>query len=334
MTVSTPATPVVVAAERAREVAAAVGAALANVAAHAGPDARAWVLLEHDADELVVSVRDDGRGIAPDRLAAARAEGRLGVASSIEGRVRDLGGTMTVESAPGAGTEVELRVPVGEDDVTRVMVVDDHPMWREAVARDLAEAGHDVVATAGDGGEAVRRAPAARPEVVVLDLQLPVMSGVEVDPGAGRRRPDGAGAGAVGQRRAGRRARGGQGRRHRLPGEVGVPRGAARRRRAHRAGGGRCSPRAWPAWCWGSTGGCRRAGRPSGPPAPQLTERETEVLRLVAKGLSYKEIAERLVLSHRTVQNHVQNTLNKLQLHNRVELVRYAIEQGLDDELS
>ena len=65
--------------------------------------------------------------------------------------------------------------------------------------------------------------------------------------------------------------------------------------------------------------------------APRLTERETEVLRLVAKGLSYKQIAERLGVSHRTVQNHVQNTLGKLQLHNRVELTRYAIEQGLDD---
>jgi DNA-binding NarL/FixJ family response regulator len=65
---------------------------------------------------------------------------------------------------------------------------------------------------------------------------------------------------------------------------------------------------------------------------PRLTERETEVLRLVAKGLSYKQIADRLVLSHRTVQNHVQNTLNKLQLHNRVELVRYAIAQGLDED--
>src|SRR4249919_3269299 len=64
--------------------------------------------------------------------------------------------------------------------MTRVMVVDDHPMWRDSVARDLTEAGHEVVATAADGGEAVRRAPAARPEVVVLDLQLPVMSGVEV----------------------------------------------------------------------------------------------------------------------------------------------------------
>jgi DNA-binding NarL/FixJ family response regulator len=67
------------------------------------------------------------------------------------------------------------------------------------------------------------------------------------------------------------------------------------------------------------------------PDAPRLTERETEILRLVAKGLTYKQIAERLVLSHRTVQNHVQNTLGKLQLHNRVELVRYAIEKGLDD---
>jgi DNA-binding NarL/FixJ family response regulator len=64
--------------------------------------------------------------------------------------------------------------------------------------------------------------------------------------------------------------------------------------------------------------------------APRLTDRETEVLRLVAKGLSYKQIAERLGLSHRTVQNHVQNTLGKLQLHNRVELTRYAIERGLD----
>jgi DNA-binding NarL/FixJ family response regulator len=63
---------------------------------------------------------------------------------------------------------------------------------------------------------------------------------------------------------------------------------------------------------------------------PRLTERETEILRLVAKGLSSRQIADRLVLSHRTVQNHTQNVLAKLQLHNRVELTRYAIEQGLD----
>ncbi len=55
------------------------------------------------------------------------------------------------------------------------------------------------------------------------------------------------------------------------------------------------------------------------------------MLRLVAKGLTSKQVAERLVLSHRTVENHVQNTLNKLALHNRSQLVRYALEQGLTD---
>src|SRR5215472_4362729 len=63
------------------------------------------------------------------------------------------------------------------------MVVDDHPMWRDAVARDLTEAGYDVVATAADGRAALRIAAAARPDVVVLDLQLPDMSGVEVTRG-------------------------------------------------------------------------------------------------------------------------------------------------------
>ena len=63
-----------------------------------------------------------------------------------------------------------------------------------------------------------------------------------------------------------------------------------------------------------------------------LTERETDVLRLVAKGMTAKQIGERLVVSHRTVESHVQNTLRKLQLHNRAQLVRYAIEQGLADE--
>jgi DNA-binding NarL/FixJ family response regulator len=76
----------------------------------------------------------------------------------------------------------------------------------------------------------------------------------------------------------------------------------------------------------------RLADPATDPDEPQLTERETEVLRMVAKGMSYKQIAERLVLSHRTVQNHVQNTLRKLQMHNRVELTRYAIERGLDDD--
>ncbi len=65
---------------------------------------------------------------------------------------------------------------------------------------------------------------------------------------------------------------------------------------------------------------------------PRLTERETEVLKLVSRGLSARQIADRLVVSHRTVENHVQNTLRKLQLHNRVELTRYALEHGMDQD--
>lgn len=212
------------------------------------------------------------------------------------------------------------------------MVVDDHPMWRYGVARDLAEAGYDVVATTGEGGQAVRIAQASRPDVVVLDLQLPDMSGVDVIRGLTLKLPavrvlmlsasgeqadvlEAVKAGATGYlvKSAGpaefleavrRTARGEA---VFTPGLAGLVLGEYRRLAATPA--------------------------PPGGDAPRLTERETEILRLVAKGLSYKQIAERLVLSHRTVQNHVQNTLGKLQLHNRVELTRYAIEQGLDGDV-
>ncbi|MEV6490292.1 response regulator transcription factor [Actinoplanes sp. NPDC051633] len=216
------------------------------------------------------------------------------------------------------------------DQKSRVMVVDDHPMWRESVSRDLTAAGYDVVATTGEGRQAVRIAAAARPDVVVLDLQLPDVSGVEVINGllsavpqvkvlmlsaSGEQQSvlDAVKAGASGYllKSAGLSefldavARTAAGDTVFTPGLAGLVLGEFRRLAVEPAAA-------------------------DDPAAPKLTERETEVLRLVAKGLSYRQIAERLVLSHRTVQNHVQNTLGKLQLHNRVELTRYAIEQGLD----
>jgi DNA-binding NarL/FixJ family response regulator len=211
------------------------------------------------------------------------------------------------------------------------MVVDDHPMWRDAVARDLTEAGYDVVATAGEGRTAVRVAGAVRPHIAVVDLQLPDISGVEVtkrlveaDPSvrvlvlsASGEQEDVLGAvkaGATGYliKSAGREEfldavrRTAVGDAVFTPGLAGLVLGEYRRLASE--------------------------PRRDEEDTPRLTERETEVLRLVAKGLTYKQIAQRLVLSHRTVQNHVQNTLNKLQLHNRVQLVRYAIEKGLDQE--
>ncbi|MDF2257102.1 DUF5931 domain-containing protein [Streptomyces ferralitis] len=111
VTVSAPAGPVPLEPYAARQVAAAVGAALDNVRTHAGGQAHAWILVEDEGGEVLVSVRDDGPGIPVGRLAAAEREGRLGVAQSIRGRLRDLGGTAELVSVPGQGTEVELRIP-------------------------------------------------------------------------------------------------------------------------------------------------------------------------------------------------------------------------------
>ncbi|MEU6082018.1 DUF5931 domain-containing protein [Streptomyces sp. NPDC047108] len=106
-----PGAPVPLPAAAAGELAAAVGAALDNVRKHAGESAQAWILLEDEPDAVLVTVRDDGPGIPEGRLAAAEREGRLGVALSIRGRLRELGGTAELVSVPGQGTEVELRVP-------------------------------------------------------------------------------------------------------------------------------------------------------------------------------------------------------------------------------
>ncbi|MFC9959038.1 MacS family sensor histidine kinase [Streptomyces nigra] len=106
-----PGAPVRLAPDAARELTAAVAAALDNVRTHAGEGSRAWILVEDEPGEVVVTVRDDGPGIPEGRLAEAEGEGRLGVALSIRGRLRDLGGTAEVISVPGQGTEVELKVP-------------------------------------------------------------------------------------------------------------------------------------------------------------------------------------------------------------------------------
>ncbi|HEX2419937.1 MAG TPA: DUF5931 domain-containing protein, partial [Micromonosporaceae bacterium] len=111
VTVVTPADPVRLATYQAEQVIAAVDSALDNVVRHCPSGIRVWVLLEDDGRELVVTVRDDGPGIPDGRLAEAEAQGRLGIAQSIRGRIRDLGGTVGISTAFGAGTEVELRIP-------------------------------------------------------------------------------------------------------------------------------------------------------------------------------------------------------------------------------
>lgn len=109
--VATPGGAVLVDARVATETVAAVRACLDNVVTYAGADASAWVLAQAAPDVITVVVRDDGPGIPAGRLEEAEAEGRLGVVSSIRGRIEDLGGSVAMQSGSW-GTEWELRVPL------------------------------------------------------------------------------------------------------------------------------------------------------------------------------------------------------------------------------
>jgi signal transduction histidine kinase len=113
VTVSVPAQAVLLGKEAAGELSSAIRAALDNVQRHCGERARAWVLIEDEPGMVTVTIRDDGPGIPDGRLAEAAAAGRLGVSHSIRSRLRDLGGSATISSVPGEGTEVELRLPRG-----------------------------------------------------------------------------------------------------------------------------------------------------------------------------------------------------------------------------
>jgi DNA-binding NarL/FixJ family response regulator len=218
---------------------------------------------------------------------------------------------------------------VSENDQITVMVVDDHPMWREGVARDLTEAGLLVVATASTGTEALARAAAVRPRVVVLDLQIPAPTGAEVtarlvedDPtvrvlilsASGEQEDvlEAVKAGATGYLvKSASRAelvaavgRVAEGDTVFTPGLAGLVLGEYRRLSDAPA-------------------------TSADPDTPRLTERETEVLRLVARGLSNAEIAAELVVSENTVKTHVARTLAKLGLRDRVQAVVLAYETGL-----
>lgn len=222
---------------------------------------------------------------------------------------------------------------MGADSTPTVMVVDDHPIWRDAVARDLAEDGFTVVATADGVASARRRAAVVHPDVVVMDMRLSDGDGAQattevlaVSPAtrvlvlsASDEHDDvleAVKAGATGYlvKSASKselcdavRATA-DGRAVFTPGLAGLVLGEYRR-----------------------IAQISRTDR-LGTSMPSLTERETEILRHVAKGLTAKQIATRLSLSHRTVENHVQATFRKLQVANRVELTRYAIEHGLDKD--
>jgi DNA-binding NarL/FixJ family response regulator len=211
-------------------------------------------------------------------------------------------------------------------EAVRVLVVDDHPVWRDGLRADLErEGGAEVVAEASDGGEAVEAARKAMPDVVVMDLNLPTVPGVEATRRIVEESPhvrvlvlsasgeetdvlEAVKAGAFG---------------YLLKSTPAADVADAIRRVASG------EPVFTPSLAGLVLGEFRKVvGGEPGDPA--LTPRENEVLKLVAKGYTYREIAGKLFISVKTVQNHVQNILTKLQLRGRYELMRYAIRKGLD----
>jgi DNA-binding NarL/FixJ family response regulator len=213
---------------------------------------------------------------------------------------------------------------VDEAAETRVVVVDDHDLFRRGLRGSLEEQGLRVIGEAADGQEAVRLVVHAMPDVVVMDLQMPKMSGVEVVSELAVKAPavkvlmltvsgdeqsvtDAIEAGARGY----------------LLKQATIEEIAAGVRAAA-AGEALISPRI-------AAQLLERMRRrvPGAPARPRLTERELDVLRLVAEGRDNQEIAAALTISPRTAKNHVASILAKLGLDNRIQAAVYAVRKGL-----
>ena len=205
--------------------------------------------------------------------------------------------------------------------VITVVLADDHPIWRDGVRGDLGES-FRVVGEAGSADEAIEAIRSARPDLVVCDLNMPGGGGIKVARTCGeearivmltvseqeRDLLDAVAAGAVGYL-------------------VKSTPGPELRAALVRAAAG--EPVFSPALAALVLGEFRRMSK-SATGANPLSEREREVLLYVARGHTYREIGEQLFIAEKTVENHVRNILAKLHLSRKQELIRYAVEHGLE----
>jgi DNA-binding NarL/FixJ family response regulator len=228
------------------------------------------------------------------------------------------------------GSDVPAAVRATSGEPIRVLVVDDHALFRRGLEMVLAqESDIEVVGEAGDGAEAVAKAAEMLPDIVLLDVRMPKRSGIEaciaikdVAPSAkiimltiSDEEADlyeAIKAGATGY----------------LLKEISIDE-VASAIRAVAGGQSLISPSMASKLLTEFATMIKRTGERQQVPAPRLTERELEVLRLVAKGLNNRDIARSLFISENTVKNHIRNILEKLQLHSRMEAVVYAVREKL-----
>jgi len=207
----------------------------------------------------------------------------------------------------------------------RVLLADDHVTVRHGLKLLIdAEPDMKVVAEAGDGDEAVRQAIDLQPDVIVMDISMPGMNGLAATRALKKIRPD---AVIVTLTRHGDDAYLQELLRAGVSGYVlkrSAPTELLHAIRGAAAGGQYLDSTLTARVTAGFAGKEGRASKPAG----GLTDREADVLRLIASGYSNKEIASRLDLSVKTVEAHKANAMRKLDLSGRIEIVKYAILQG------
>ena len=214
--------------------------------------------------------------------------------------------------------------------MSTVLIVDDAELFRAALAAAVKEAGFEVVATAADAMSAILLAKEHQPDLVLLDVLMPGMSGLEIVDTIVSEVP---GVGVVlltsSESREDLLAAVKAGARGYLTKDTPLPR-LVDALRLVEAGGAVTSP-GMEAKLFEVVASLLRTRDVVALHKPTLTGREIEILGLVGRGLTSREIAERLFVSENTVKNHIRNVLDKTGLGSRHEAVRYAIRQGLID---
>jgi DNA-binding NarL/FixJ family response regulator len=218
------------------------------------------------------------------------------------------------------------------DDPLRVLIVDDHALFRRGLQMVLeGESDIEVVGEANDGHEAIEKAEATAPDVVLMDVRMPKRTGIEATRVIKDMLPstkilmltisdeeadlyDAIKAGASGY----------------LLKEISIEEVAGAVRQVHK-GQSLISPSMASKLLNEFAAMVKRRDERSQVPGPRLTERELEVLKLVAKGMNNRDIGSELFISENTVKNHVRNILEKLHLHSRMEAVVYAVREKLLD---